>query len=331
MTRIARRTIGDLDVSALGLGCMGMSMAYGRGDTDGGVATIRRALDLGVNFLDTADIYGRGGNERLVREAVRGRRDEAVLATKFGNLTNSLGLPRGVDARPERARRCIDEALQRLGTDHVDLWYLHRVDPDVPIEDTVGAMAEAVAEGKARALGLSEASPETIRRAAAVHPIAALQSEWSIFSRDIEDGPLQAAREVGAAIVPYSPLGRGLLTGAERATTKLPLADYRRTLPRWNKENLQANLSMVERVRLVAERLGCTPAQVALAWVLARGGDVVPIPGTKRVTYLEENLGALDVRLDDEALSVLDGITAAGERYRDMRTVAGSSPRRPRE
>jgi len=302
---------------------MGMSSAYGRRDRGAALATIHRALDLGVTLLDTADLYGAGANEVLVGEAIRGRRDEIVLATKFGLIANRLGLPKGIDASPDRARRCIDDSLRRLGVDHVDLWYLHRVDPKVPVEDTVAAMAEAVQAGKVRALGLSEASAEDIRRAAAVHPIAALQSEWSLFSRELESGPLDAARSVGAGIVAYAPLGRGMLTGAPDATTRLPVADYRRMLPRWRKENLDTNLALVDRVRSHAATLGATPGQVALAWLLARGSDVVPIPGTKRVAYLEENLGSLAVALPSAVVDELDALQASGARYPAQGVIVG--------
>lgn len=316
MSQLPSRRIGDQVVSALGLGCMGMSAVYGRPDAAEARATLDRAIDLGVTLFDTADMYGNGHNERFVGEALRGRRDRIRLATKTGITTVPvLGLPRGVDGRPARIRRALDASLQRLGTDHVDLYYLHRVDPQVPIEDSVGAMAEAVAAGKVLQLGLSEATADELRRACAVHPIMALQTEWSLFSRDLEVDVLPAARSLGVAIVAYSPLGRGMLTGSPASTTRLPLIDYRRFLPRWRRANLQANLHEVGVVRSVADEVGATPGQVALAWVLARGEDVVPIPGTKRRKYLEQNLGALDVVLSPDQLARLDGISASGDRY----------------
>ncbi|UYM07489.1 aldo/keto reductase [Solicola gregarius] len=264
------RRIGELEVSALGLGCMGMSFAYGATDRAESLATINRALDAGVRFLDTAEMYGNGHNEELLREVLATRRDDAVVATKFGIRTDpETSMPAGNDGSPENARRAVDGSLSRLGIDTIDLYYLHRVDPDVPIEETVGAMGELVAAGKVRALGLSEASAETLRRASAVHPIAALQSEWSVFSRDIERDVLPTARGLGIALVPYSPLGRGLLTGAAAAYANLADDDFRRTLPRWQAENLDANLALVRRIREIATDLGATASQVALAWLLA--------------------------------------------------------------
>jgi aryl-alcohol dehydrogenase-like predicted oxidoreductase len=313
------RALGPLSVSALGLGCMGMSFAYGTPDRGEAVATLHRALDLGMTFLDTADMYGGGDNEELLAAVLAGRRDEVTLATKFGILTGDDGYPRGVDGSPGYARRACDASLRRLGVDHIDLYYLHRPDPTVPIEDTVGAMAELVAAGKVRHLGLSESSAETIRRAAAVHPIAAVQSEWSVFSRDIERAVLPACREHGIGVVPYSPLGRGLLTGA--LPTELADDDFRRTLPRFQAENLDHNLALVGAVREIAEARGSTAGQVALAWLLAQGEDVVPIPGTKRVRYLEENAGALDVDLTAADLTRLDALRPAGDRYPDMTWV----------
>jgi aryl-alcohol dehydrogenase-like predicted oxidoreductase len=316
---IAHRRLGPLDVSALGLGCMGMTWAYGPADEQGGIATIRRALDLGVNFLDTAEVYGPFTNEELVGRAIAGRRDEVVLATKFGFDLDALAenpRARASNGRPENARRAIDSSLRRLGVDTIDLWYLHRVDPAVPIEETVGAMAEAVAAGKVRYLGLSEASAATIRRAHAVHAIAAVQSEYSLWTRDPEREVLPTLRELGIGLVPYSPLGRGFLTG-KVDTTKLAADDFRRTLPRFSGENADRNAALLETVREVAAKHGASPAQIALAWVLAQGNEIVPIPGTTKVARLEENVRALDVTLDAEDLRRLDGLAAAtaGDRY----------------
>lgn len=313
---IPTRHLGALRVAAMGLGCMGMATVYGRPDPQEARETLDRALDRGVTMLDTADMYGNGASERFVGESIRGRRDQVVLATKTGILTRRLtGMPKGLDGRPERIRPALEASLRRLGTDHVDLYYLHRVDPQVPIEDSVGAMGELVADGLALHLGVSEVTGDQLRRAHATHHVAAAQMEWSLFSRELESELLPVARELGVGIVAYSPLGRGMLTASPTATTKLPLIDYRRFLPRWRKENLATNLESVERVKLVAQRLGVTPGQVALAWVLARGDDVVPIPGTKRPRYLEENLAALEVELDDEALADLDTLEAVGARY----------------
>ncbi|HEX6166045.1 MAG TPA: aldo/keto reductase [Acidimicrobiales bacterium] len=303
-------------VSAQGLGCMGMSFAYGTPDHDEAVATIDRALELGVTFFDTADMYGFGHNEELVGKALARRRDEIVLATKFGiHLDPDDPSGRGVRGDPAYVRQACDASLGRLGLDHIDLYYQHRPDPTVPIEETVGAMAELVAAGKARHLGLSEASVDTIRRAAAVHPIAALQTEWSLFSRDIEDGIVPACRELGIGIVPYSPLGRGLLTGTVASLDDLQDDDFRRTQPRFHGDNLDANLAAVAVVREIAAALGVTPGQVALAWVTAQGDDVVPIPGTKRRRYLEENVAALDVALTADDLARLDTLRPVGDRY----------------
>ncbi len=313
------RALGPLSVSALGLGCMGMSFAYGTPDRGEAVATLHRALDLGVTFLDTADMYGRGDNEELLATVLADRRDEVTLATKFGILTGEDGYPSGVDGSPAYARRACDASLRRLGVDHIDLYYLHRPDPEVPIEDTVGAMAELVAAGKVRHLGLSESSAETIRRAAAVHPITAVQSEWSVFSRDIEQAVVPTCRELGIGLVPYSPLGRGLLTGALPA--EFADDDFRRTLPRFQQENLERNLRTVGAVREIATAHSATPGQVALAWLLAQGDDIAPIPGTKRVRYLEENVGAVDVTLTAADLARLDALRPAGDRYPDMTWV----------
>ncbi|HZT53936.1 MAG TPA: aldo/keto reductase [Gaiellaceae bacterium] len=313
-----------LEVSALGLGCMGMSEFYGPADEAEAMATIHRALELGVTFLDTADMYGLGANEELVGRAIRGRRDEVVLATKFGNVRHADG-SREVRGDPAYVRQACDASLRRLGVEHVDLYYQHRVDRRVPIEETVGAMAELVAAGKVRYLGLSEASPETIRRAHAVHPISALQSEYSLWTRDPELGPLPVCRELGIGFVAYSPLGRGFLTGRIRSPEDLLEDDFRRHNPRFQGANLRRNLDLLRAVEEIAGARGCTPAQVALAWVLGRGPDVVPIPGTKRRRYLEENVRALELRLGDDELARLEEAfppgAAAGERYPDMSTI----------
>jgi aryl-alcohol dehydrogenase-like predicted oxidoreductase len=312
------------EVSRLGLGCMGMSFAYGATDDTESIATLHRALDLGITFLDTADLYGFGANEELVGRAIAERRDEVFLATKFGIIGDPRDASkRGVNGSPAYVRSSIDGSLQRLGLDHVDLYYQHRADPDVPVEETVGAMAELVEAGKVRYLGLSEASADTIRRAHAVHPITAVQSEWSLFSRDIEESVLPTCRELGIGIVPYSPLGRGMLTGA--APTNLAADDFRRTLPRFNDENLEANLALVDEIRAVAARYDATPGQVALAWVLAQGNDVAPIPGTKRRKYLEENAAALDLELSADDLAALAKLTPVGARYADMTWVDRST------
>lgn len=313
---LPQRNIRSLTVGALGLGCMGMSNVYGRPDAAEATATLHRALELGVTLLDTADFYGAGHNESFLGQALRGRRDDYVLATKFGILAvPKLGLPRGVSARPERVRHCVDASLRRLGTDVIDLYYLHRLDPKVPIEETVGAMAEQVRAGKVRELGLSEVSGSTLRRAYAVHPIAALQTEWSLFSREIETDPLPVARELGVTIVPYSPLGRGMLTGNPAAITDLPLFDYRRFLPRWRRANREQNLATVGRIEELAEGLGITAGQLALAWLLGQGDDVVPIPGTKRRRWLEENVAAVGVQIPADVRAELDTLHAAGGRY----------------
>jgi aryl-alcohol dehydrogenase-like predicted oxidoreductase len=312
------RTLGPLTVSALGLGCMGMSEFYGASDDAESVATIHRALDLGVTLLDTSDVYGPHTNEVLVGRAIAGRRDEVVLATKFGIVRDADDpKARGVNGRPEYVRASIEGSLQRLGVDHVDLYYQHRVDPDTPIEETVGAMAELVAEGKVRALGLSEAGPETIRRAHAVHPIAAVQSEYSLWSRDIEDGVIGTLKELGIGLVAYSPLGRGFLTGAITSLDDLAADDFRRDNPRFQGENFQKNLDLVAVVQRLAAAKGVTPAQLALAWVLAQWDGIVPIPGTRKVSRLEENVAALDVTLSPDELAEITAAlpAAAGTRY----------------
>ncbi|MFZ6697002.1 aldo/keto reductase [Stenotrophomonas acidaminiphila] len=309
-------------VSALGLGCMGMSAFYGgRGDDAAAIAVIHRALERGVTLLDTADMYGPHTNEMLVGRAIAGRRGQVVLATKFGvRLDPSDPLARGVDGRPEYVQAACEASLKRLGVEHIDLYYQHRVDPQVPIEDTVGAMARLVEQGKVRWLGLSEAAPETIRRAHAVHPLTALQTEYSLWSREPEDnGVLATVRELGIGFVPYSPLGRGFLTGAIRTPADFDADDYRRHSPRFQGDNFARNLTLVEQVRALAAARGVSAGQLALAWVLARGEDLVPIPGTKRLAYLEENLGALDIVLDTADLARIEAVfppaAAAGARY----------------
>jgi aryl-alcohol dehydrogenase-like predicted oxidoreductase len=323
------RTLGSgdaaLEVSAMGLGCMGMSFAYGEADDDESIATIHRALELGVTFIDTADIYGPFVNEELVGRALGERRDEVVLATKFGNAVDEDG-NRIVRGEPEYVHEACDASLKRLGTDHIDLYYQHRVDPNTPIEETVGAMAELVEAGKVLHLGLSEAAPETIRRAHATHPITALQTEYSLWTRDPEDnGVLDRVRELGIGFVAYSPLGRGFLTGQISSPDDLDPGDFRLTTPRFQGENFQRNLDLVERVKEIAAEKNVTPGQLALAWVLAQGDDLVPIPGTTHPQHLEENVGAVDVELTDDDLARIDqaapvGATV-GDRYADMSPI----------
>jgi aryl-alcohol dehydrogenase-like predicted oxidoreductase len=309
----------------MGLGCMGMSEFYGGGDEAEAIRTIHRALELGIDFLDTADMYGPFTNEKLVGRAIADRRDTVVLATKFGNVRGENGERLGIDGSPEYVRKACDASLRRLGTDHIDLYYQHRVDQTVPIEETVGAMAELVQQGKVRHLGLSEASPQTIRRAHAVHPITALQTEYSLWTRDPEAEVLPTVRELGIGFVAYSPLGRGFLTGRFRSPDDFEEGDFRTNHPRFQGENFQRNLDLVERVKAIADEKDCTPGQLALAWVLRRGEDVVPIPGTKRVPYLEENAAAAGVELTDEDIARLDEVApmgvAAGERYADMSSI----------
>ncbi|MFF5172135.1 aldo/keto reductase [Micromonospora sp. NPDC000089] len=330
-----RRRLGAAgpEVSAIGLGCMGMSFAYGTGDDAESTRTLHRALDLGVNHLDTADMYGFGANERLLAPVVGARRDEVFLATKFGNRARGEGFggtgsPGAyVDSSAAWAKEACDASLGRLGVDTIDLYYLHRRDPATPIEETVGALAELVQAGKVRLIGLSEVSPATLRAAHAVHPIAAVQMEYSLFTRDVEAEMLATCRELGVALVAYSPVGRGLLTGAISGRDQLADDDWRRTVPRFAEDNLDANLRLVEEVRAVAGEIGCTPAQAALAWLLAQGEDILPIPGTKRVRYLEENAAAADIRLSPQQQARLrEAVPAgavAGERYTEagMRTV----------
>ena len=335
-TAIPSRTLGaaGLVTSAQGLGCMGMSEFYGPGDEAEGVATIHRAIDLGVTLLDTADMYGPHTNEELVGRGIAGRRHEVQLATKFG-ITRDPHDPdrRGLRGDAPYVRSSLEGSLRRLGVDHIDLWYLHRADPQVPIEETVGAMAEAVAAGRVRHLGLSEVTPDTLRRACAVHPITALQSEWSLWSRDIEEEVVPTCRQLGVGIVPFSPLGRGFLTGQLRSRADLAADDVRRDHPRFSEESFPRNLDLVAQVRALAEEKGCTVGQLALAWVAAQGDDVVPIPGTKRRRHLEENVASLALVLGPEDLARIEQSAprgaVVGERYADMRFVEGRTPPQP--
>lgn len=319
MTSIPRRRLGQLEVSAIGLGCMGMSDFYGPADEATNLQVINHAIDIGTNFLDTADMYGVGANERLLAQVLRNRRSEVVLATKFGNVRAPDGRMLGVNGRPEYVKSACDASLERLGVDHIDLYYQHRVDPTVAIEETVGAMAELVKAGKVRHLGLSEASAETVKRAAAVHPIAALQSEFSLWTRDVQQSVLPTCRKLGIGFVAYSPLGRGFLTGTIQNAGQLDSSDWRRTNPRFSDENVDQNLRLVDAIKEIAEERGRTPAQLALAWLLHQGEDIVPIPGTRRTTRLHENAAATQIELSAEELAKIDAIlastTIAGARY----------------
>lgn len=316
--------LADLEVGRIGLGCMGMSAFYTGAGTDdaGSIDTIHRAIDLGVTLFDTAEMYGPYLNEELLGRALAGRRDQVVVATKFGTILHRGDGSRGLDGSPENVRLSVEGSLRRLGTDYIDLYYQHRMDPGTPIEETVGALADLITEGKIRHYGLSEAAPATIRRAHAVHSVTALQTEYSLWSRDPEAEILPTVRELGIGFVPYSPLGRGFLTGTIRSVEQLDASDFRRHNPRFEGDNLERNLAIVERVDAVASELGAKPGQVALAWLLAQGDDIVPIPGTKRVAYLEENVGADAIELTDERLAILDAVGApSGDRYADMSGV----------
>ncbi|MBW4484592.1 MAG: aldo/keto reductase [Tildeniella torsiva UHER 1998/13D] len=319
------RKLGQLEVSAIGLGCMGMSEFYGDRDEAEAIATLHRALDLGVTFLDTADMYGPFINEELVGRAIKDRRDQVVLATKFGNVRTAEGGWGGVKGTPDYVKQCCNDSLKRLGVEVIDLYYQHRVDPTVPIEDTIGAMAELVQAGKVRYLGMSEAAPDTIRRAHAVHPISALQTEYSLWSREPEDEILPTVRELCIGFVPYSPLGRGFLTGAFQSPEDFAPDDYRRHAPRFQGENFAKNLALVDQVKAIAAEKSVTPAQLALAWLLVQGDDIVPIPGTKRRKYLEENVAVVEIVLSQAELDRINAVAhqgaAVGDRYADMSTV----------
>jgi aryl-alcohol dehydrogenase-like predicted oxidoreductase len=323
---LKKRTLGNsLEVSAIGLGCMGMSEFYGSHDDAQSIATIHRALDLGCNFLDTADMYGPFTNEQLVGRAIRDRRDEVVLATKFGNMRGEDGAFLGISGKADYVRKSCDASLQRLGVDHIDLYYQHRVDRATPIEETIGAMADLVRAGKVRHLGMSEAAPQTIRRAHAVHPITALQTEYSLWSRDPEDEILPTVRELGIGFVAYSPIGRGFLSGRFKTIDDLEAADYRRQSPRFQGENFERNLDLVRRIEEIARSKGVTPAQLAITWVLSQGDDIVPIPGSKSIAHLEENIAAVEIELTPDELTKIDEVApkgvAAGDRYPSMAAV----------
>jgi aryl-alcohol dehydrogenase-like predicted oxidoreductase len=325
---LKKRTLGQsLEVSAIGLGCMGMSEFYGSRDDAQSIATIHRALDLGCNFLDTADMYGPFTNEKLVGRAVRDRRDEVVVATKFGNMRGEDGSFLGISGKADYVRKSCDESLQRLGVDHIDLYYQHRVDRSTPIEETIGAMADLVRAGKVRHLGMSEAAPQTIRRAHVVHPITALQTEYSLWSRDPEDEILPTVRELGIGFVAYSPIGRGFLSGRFKTIGDLEPTDYRRQSPRFQGENFERNLDLVRRIEDIARSKAVTPAHLAIAWILAQGDDIVPIPGSKSLNHLEENIAAVDIELTPDELAQIDEVApkgvAAGDRYPSMAHVNG--------